>query len=449
MKAILISPPNHFENNKALPSLSLACLSGILKEENVEHLCVDGNFLSSFSKFLENSVEAEMILVEISDIIHSYQPDLICISLWEVNIPFTLKLAKFLKNDNNTLTIIAGGIRGVGSADYLLSSRYIDFVYLGEAETYFPEWLRNFSNGRPCEELPGILHGNTKQFSQTPAKKNLTTTPCYDYFLNADTRSLFIEASRGCVYNCIFCGLHHTTYRRISPTQCLQLIIEMKQKYGADYFNFADNFIPMNGKWIEEFLDLLIASRINVSWSCLIRADNIDQKVVAKLPSAGCVGVFMGVESVSSCTLAYINKTRNPKEYIRKLNNNIMYFASKGIKTKVSTIIGFPEERPLDMMQTADFVMDLKQKGVDAYTGPLVVYPGSQLWQYYESGRIKLLQIRNKVIKRNRSGLFNESLAANPVITPNDFIPENIHMDQVELEGIIAELMQQTENKWS
>ena len=93
------------------------------------------------------------------------------------------------------------------------------------------------------------------------------------------------------------------------------------------------------------------------------------------------------------------------------------------------------------MKQTADFVMDLKQKGVDAYTGPLVVYPGSQLWQYYESGRIKLLQIRNKVIKRNRSGLFNESLAADPVITPNDFIPENIHMDQVELEGIIEELM--------
>lgn len=442
MKALLISPPNHFEKKKALPSLSLASLSGILKDEKVEHICVDGNFLSSFSKYLAKVEEPQMILDEIRDIIRSYQPALICISLWEVNIPFTLKLAEFLKNDNNMLTIIAGGIRGTTSAGYLLKSRYIDFVYLGEAETNFPKWIKNFFHGRPFEEISGILHGKTRQYAEAPVKKKLTTTPCYDFFLNADTRSLFIETSKGCIYNCVFCGLHHTAYRRISPKQSLQLLTEMNRKYGTDYFNFADNFIPMKGKWMEEFLDLLISSRINVSWSCLIRADNIDKRIVSKMPAAGCVGVFMGVESVSPHTLSYINKTRKTGKYIQELNKNIMTFASEGIRTMVSTIIGFPEETSSDMMQTVDFVKELKQKGVDAYTGPLVVYPGSQLWQFYESGRINLLQIRNKAIKRNNSGLFNNSLSPDPIITPNDFIPENKHMDQVELEGMIEEIMQ-------
>ncbi len=444
MKIALISPPNFFDKGQSLPSLSLATISGILKNNDIEHICIDGNLISSFLNYKQNNGDDNFVLQEISDTTESFNPDYVFLSIWGVSIPFAFTISRLLKQNNPEIKILAGGIRDINTAEYILDkSIHIDYVFIGEAEISLPKLLHKLLQDKEIQTCQGVYsHSNRKILSNAPIEKQLSITPNYKQFTNINTEALFFESSRGCVYKCIFCGLHSTAYRRLTPDQTINRIAELVKNYNVKYINFADNFFPMKGQWISRFLELLSAKKLKIHWSCLIRADNIDINIIKKLKSAGCVGVFMGVESINMDTLIYINKSNSPEKYIQQLNENIKAFSLNGINIKVSTIIGFPNETKNNMWKTGKFVKSLMNKGVDAYTGPLVVYPDSELWVKYKQGSIKLNQIQNKNIRRNYPAMFHEIYASDPIISPNDFIPENKHMAQDELEYNIFKVLE-------
>lgn len=444
MKVALISPPNHFDKGVSLPSLTLATISGILKNNDIEHICIDGNLISSFLLYKQNEGDGDLVLQEILETVNSFNPDHVFLSIWGVSIPFALTISKLLKQNNLERKILAGGIRDIDTAEYILDkTTHIDYVFIGEAEISLPKLLYKLFLDKEIETCQGVYsHSNRKILSIAPIEKQLSIVPYYKQFININTESLFFESSRGCVYKCIFCGLHNTEYRRLSPDQTIKRIAELVKNYNVKYINFADNFFPMKGQWITRFLELLNSKKLKIHWSCLIRADNIDFNIIKKLKSTGCVGVFMGVESTNVSTLTYMNKSNNPEKYIQQLKENINIFSQHGINTKVSTIVGFPEETKESMWNTAEFVKNLIKTGVDAYTGPLVVYPDSSLWNKYKQGIIKLNKINNKEIQRNRQGMFHEKYTSDPIIAPNEFIPENKHMAQDELEYNISKILE-------
>lgn len=255
MKVILISPPNSFDKSPSLPSLTLATLSGILKKHQIDHICVDGNLMPSFEKYKQNGTGNQVILQEITELVMNYKPDLVCLSLWGVSIPFAFKLAEQLKQKASRLKIMAGGIRDTYTANYILNATTdIDYVFVGEAENSFPKFLHHFIRGNETKKITGVYSEASDDLVRTaPIESGLSVTPSYDQFINVDTRSLFVETSRGCIYQCVFCGLHYTPYRRLTPQQAVEHIRSMKTKYDVGYINFADNFFPMKDNGYRNF----------------------------------------------------------------------------------------------------------------------------------------------------------------------------------------------------
>jgi anaerobic magnesium-protoporphyrin IX monomethyl ester cyclase len=440
MKVILISPPNIFDNSEAVPSLTLATLSGILENNNIEYTCIDGNFIAKN----DNSISSKHdIISEILQKVVNYNPDIICISIWGVCIPFAIKLTDLIKQKSKETPIIIGGIKDIDTAQHIVKlTTNVECIFIGEAENRFCDILYSIINKKPINIIEEDIKPEISRLNKKLQNKNTNSYPNYENFNISKIHSLFIELSRGCIYRCIFCGLHNTEYRRLTPEQSIEQIHYLLKKYNVKYLNFADNFIPMKGKWITEFLDLIISFKINFNWSCLIRADNIDKELIPRLAKTGCVGVFIGIESVNQDTLSYMNKCTNPDKYISELEENIHTFCQNKINVKLSTIVGFPNETKEDMWDTARFVKKMIRKGYDAYTGPLVVYPGSELWKKHKNGEIKLNQIKNKKVKRNNSGMYLSDFNLSPIISPNDFIPENSYMKQEVLEDEICKIIE-------
>lgn len=90
------------------------------------------------------------------------------------------------------------------------------------------------------------------------------------------------------------------------------------------------------------------------SWDANARADTpFDEDVVHELRKAHCTALFFGFESMCEDTLNKMDKrtTAADNRYINKL------FANSEINTKMSFIVGFPDETTEDYSYTRDYLV--------------------------------------------------------------------------------------------
>ena len=448
MKVALISAPNLYTSGRTSPSLSLGILSSCLRKHNIECIAIDANNLTSFSTAevkIEDSHLEKRVLNECLELLINYQPDLIGISCWGISVPFAMILSRAVKKSLPLVPIIIGGIRDKFTATMVLRhEKQVTAVAYTEGEMILLEMVHRLENNQNLRGIKGIIHYHNNDIYCEPSSEALASDswskPNYSSFiLPLDSRSFLVEGSRSCSYNCVYCSINHEPLRRKSPKAIAEEMTELKQNYGCSIVFLADNYVPLKGSWIEKLCDALLSKQIPIPWTCSTRADNISFAVVKKMVQAGCRGIFLGVESTSYETLKYLNKTQSVSQYLSNLMKNIYLFLDLGIKLRVSTIIGFPFEGIGEIQRTTDFVLNLIEMGVDAYTGPVIVYPGSELWRKYENKEIELRKIINPEIRRNIAGLFSTEFTYIPYFVPNNFLPQHKFIDQEELEWVIGE----------
>jgi len=86
---------------------------------------------------------------------------------------------------------------------------------------------------------------------------------------------------------------------------------------------------------------------------------------------AGCIGVFVGIESVSADTLSEANKGFNR---VDRLKNNIARFHDRGIMVDGGIIFGFDTDTPDVFDRTIDVLEKIKIDSVAVNI--LIPYPG-------------------------------------------------------------------------
>ena len=87
---------------------------------------------------------------------------------------------------------------------------------------------------------------------------------------------------------------------------------------------------------------------------------------------------------------------------------------------------------------SVDFVLQMKRANIDAYTGVVIVYPGSTMWDMFLEGMVDLQKISNQRIRRNSPGLFSSKFEDVPYFVPNNFLPKHKYFTQEKLEKFIA-----------
>ncbi|MCB1026003.1 MAG: B12-binding domain-containing radical SAM protein [Acidobacteria bacterium] len=252
-----------------------------------------------------------------------------------------------------------------------------DFIFIGEAETTLPEFIKDLENGTPKRRYEAL------------ERPSLALTPLPDFHLIDLDRytSMNIQFSRGCPFNCEFCDIIEIYGRSPRTKSSEQMIAELEALRvagwrGTVYF-VDDNFIG-NKREVRKFLpDLIKWSKLHGSpFSFLTEASvNLaeDDALLQMMQDAGFYRVFLGIETPAPESLKEANKSQNTR---RDLLESVKKIQGYGMEVMAGFIVGFDND-PADIFERQ--IKFIRESAIPlAMVGMLTALPDTQLWRRLE-----------------------------------------------------------------
>lgn len=191
-----------------------------------------------------------------------------------------------------------------------------------------------------------------------------------------------VMTSRGCPYACSFCSsaAHWKNYRTFSVGYVMEEIDELVERFGTTHVHIYDDLFTANKKRLREFADCYEERGYpgRLTLSCAVRANLVDEETVGLLRRMRFERVTFGAESASDRVLCTLKSSVTAEQ-----NRTAVALCHEGgLKVGLSFIVGAPEERPADMVQTYLFILKCVYAGhVDqADVNVLAPFPATPMW---------------------------------------------------------------------
>jgi hypothetical protein len=211
-------------------------------------------------------------------------------------------------------------------------------LFAGEAEGHIDELLQDAHAGRLkpiynfLKDLPN-LDGAPSTF--LPAERLRRYSPPIGSF----------DAGRGCPFQCSFCTIINVQGRksRWRSADDVERLLRAHLEKGVYRFFITDDDFARNRNW-EAILDRIIAMRETegIYLRFIIQVDAQAYRIpnfVDKCKRAGCLRVFIGLESVNAENLVQAKKRQNKVGGYRTM---LRTWRAAGIMTFCGYILGFP-----------------------------------------------------------------------------------------------------------
>ena len=288
--------------------------------------------------------------------------DIIGISTTFFQNTAALALAKKLKQKwPHKITVLGGAnCEGVMGQTQLEQFPFLDYVFSGEVDHSFPEFVQRHSRNAPIDGIPGILYrderGNAMLGPPAQPLNDLDGLPIPDFddFVAARERvgiaaigdlTVALESARGCWWgakqHCTFCGLNALGmgYRHKSQERFQQEVEEISGRYGTRHFFITDNIMSMS--YFKEFMDWAKHSQTELNFFWEIKS-NINRQQATSLAQAGVTWVQPGIENFSSGVLQIMKKGVKGIQQAAFLK----YASENGLLALYYVLYGFPGEQP-------------------------------------------------------------------------------------------------------
>jgi len=250
---------------------------------------------------------------------------------------------------------------------------HADAVVVGEADEIWPRVVADAEAGR----MRGIYRGDGPVDLARLKPPRLDLLDASRYF------PLYpIEATRGCTHACAFCStryVHGLGFR----TRPVEHVIDDVQRAGNRIIVFLDDNLAADEAFAKALFTAMIpCGKKFFMQSHVLLAENED--LLSLAAKAGCLGIFVGVESVSAAVLSEANKGFNK---VDRLKDNIARFHDRGILVDGGIIFGFDTDTPDVFDRTIEALKRVKIDSVAVNI--LIPYPGTEFYRKFErEGRI-------------------------------------------------------------
>lgn len=303
--------------------------------------------------------------------------DLIAISFFSgFATPAYQLAAEFRKRGK---TVVAGGPHVTYCADEAL--HWFHAVVTGEAENVWPQLLADFASGK----LKPVYTG-------TPCDMKNLPTPRYDLLPNRFFVKKVVQATRGCPFSCSFC-----TVPSLNPGFRLRPVEDVVRDAAYDRFPywwqrkivwFWDDNLTIRRPYIRELLREMIPLK---KWWLTQASMDIakDPELLDLMKASGCIGVFLGIESFGTESLADANKRQNKIDHY---STAVKAIRKRGIAVMAGFIAGFDHDDEQSIVQMADQLMAI---GIDVpFLSVMTPFRGTPIYATLQKeGRI--LEDRN------------------------------------------------------
>ena len=395
MKITFLNPPQTNSKYKFLgvvaPSLGIGYMAAVSEENGYDVDVLDASAL-------------ELTFDEIGEEILKRKPDIVSISALTPTIGVALDSADKIKQVKPDTVVVLGGYHPTFEYKSVLAEPSVDVVVRGEGEYTLLELVQTIEIGGDLSCVKGLAFHDKDDNSlvltpDRPIIQNLDELPfpAFHLFpmekyriLNITTNVATIITTRGCPMQCSFCSsaaLHGNHLRRRSyENVCDEIELRLKDQ-NIDTIAFMDDTFTLNKKFVRNFCEEIQRRNLKFWWGCTSRVDTLDEELLQMMKDAGCITIFIGVESADQQMLEKMNKniTVSKTERAFKLARKV------GIRTIASCVIGMPEDTKKTIKQTIDFVKKLNTNY--ALYSLATPYPGTRF--YNETFKKNLIKIND------------------------------------------------------
>lgn len=253
------------------------------------------------------------------------------------------------------------------------AAEHCDAVAVGNGETVWPQVVDDLLRGTLKRRYNGnedVLPDLVPDRSVFAGKHYSIVTP--------------VQFGSGCRYSCDFCSVN-VFFRGKSYQRSIQSVLDDIDAIASRYLIFVDDNIYLNN---DDTLDLFRSLPAkNRKWVCQISIDSaFNENLLKLMADAGCVAVFVGLESLNPANLKQIKKVSNIR--YGDYSDAIRRFAEHGIMFCGSFLFGYDGDTIETIKASYEFAM--RNRMVLAHFNTLYPMPGTPLYDRLQTeGRLR------------------------------------------------------------
>jgi len=344
--------------------------------------------------------------------------DVIGFTVTEPTFKSVAKISKKIKKNHPNIFIICGGLYAILNPSIIIDEINCDAACIGEGEMAMLELVKRINKKEKyIYNIKNLLFKKNRKIVKNPLATplNINKLPDPDrkifhkwnldkytgnIYLKNGLRGGVVVISRGCFYNCSFCGNWHLNaqykgkFRRVlSPNIATLKLKRIVDEYKYDYFIFIDAQFPTNEGWLKEFTKFY-QKRVKIPFTIQLRFGSFNKKTAELLKKAGCYFVQIGLESGDENIRS---KILNKKITYQQIQNGVRIFKNQRVDVGINNIIGIPKETPSKFIKTIKINALLN---IDySYLFILYPYKGTQLYKYC---------YKHKLLRKKNINYFNK-----------------------------------------
>lgn len=402
MKILIINPPFYRFQNASLVHYPPGCcyVAGSLEKAGFKSLIYNADYDPSKKTILGNTdhinvtaltdqyndylkrlkSENDPIWKEIREYLEKFDPDILIISVFNTTITAGNHIARMAKSLNQKVVTIFEGSTNRGlhcaiDASTVGDFSVMDFALRKEPELTIVELIKAINKGvTDFSKIKGLSwkkNGKVVHNEDRPPLLDLDKLPfparhLLDGYEKMPPHTFQgIYGSRGCPFQCVFCGCH-TSFgykpRVRSAENMVSEIEETYKKYRTRYFYVCDDIFFIDKKRAQKFCRLLLKKKLPVFWSAQTRAEMVDEATLRLAKKAGCQHIAVGVE-VGNPDIRKLIKKGNTVDDVK---NCAKLLHKVGLRMVAFCIVGLPGEGKKEIEDTVSLVKEIK---------PYIVYP--------------------------------------------------------------------------
>jgi radical SAM PhpK family P-methyltransferase len=246
--------------------------------------------------------------------------------------------------------------------------RYLNadfYCYSREGEQTLIKLLEALKNNVDVSTVHNLAYKKGNDYLVTPRLRetNPLANNMIDYSLFAEgfAKSGWanVRISDGCPYACGFCSFpeHGNERYVIMNLERIEKEFDSIKAAGTiTHIFFIDATMNVPPNQFKATLRMMIAKNYGFKWHCFFRCDQTDEETIRLMKEAGCMGVFLGLESANETVLKNMDKTAHKEDFRRTMP----WFKKYGLRQMISVQVGFPGETYESLKESFDFIEEIK-----------------------------------------------------------------------------------------
>ncbi len=380
----------------------LALLSACLKQAGFETKCFDTTFLKSPPKsHVTRQKHGGAPAIDYHDVwgewdpelakkipefflstVQEFKPDLIAVTLVDVDYTYAMSLLNFLRL-HTKIPVVAGGITATVCPEMVLRNTGVDFVCVGEGEDALVELATALVEKKDVKNIRNLWVKKNSEIIKNPLRplKNLDELPFQDWsifdkrhfykaYCGKFYRTGYFELARGCHFSCTYCSMSclrqlykglGSFVRTRSVDKAIDEMEYILKKYNLELVFFLDeNFLGMPPERFNYFCEQY-KQRVRLPFYIQTRSETIREDYVKKLKEIGVSTIGIGIEHSD---LEFRKKYMNRFMTNEQLTAAFEIIHKYDIRSTANLIIGMPHEEERMMKKTIALLREIKPRSI-------------------------------------------------------------------------------------